>query len=227
MKIFTSTQIHQLDRYTIERENIKSINLMERAAKAVTNTITERWSNITPIVVFAGPGNNGGDALAVARMLATLGYKVNTFLFNISEKLSEDCQANKLQLLNSKAAKDFVEVTTQFDPPELTENTLVIDGLFGIGLNKPLAGGFASLIKYINQSPAKIVSIDIPSGLLAEDNSYSVRANIIHAHLTLTFHQPKLSFLFGDNQTFLGEVKILDIRLNKDFIKTKDARIMI
>lgn len=227
MKIFTSTQIHQLDRYTIERENIKSINLMERAAKAVTNTITERWSNITPIVVFAGPGNNGGDALAVARMLATLGYKVNTFLFNISEKLSEDCQANKLQLLNSKAAKDFVEVTTQFDPPELTENTLVIDGLFGIGLNKPLAGGFASLIKYINQSPAKIVSIDIPSGLLAEDNSYSVRANIIHAHLTLTFHQPKLSFLFGDNQTFLGEVKILDIRLNKDFIKTKDARFSI
>ncbi len=227
MKIFTSSQIHELDRYTIEKENIKSIDLMERAAKAVTHAITERWSSLTPIVVFAGHGNNGGDALAVARMLANEGYKVKTFLFNISDKLSDDCNTNKQRLLESKASKGFVEVTTQFDPPELTEDTLVVDGLFGTGLNKPLAGGFAALIKYINQSLAKVVSIDIPSGLLSEDNSYNVRANIIRANLTLSFHQPKLAFLFSDNQAFLGEVKILDIRLSQEFINKKEANYSI
>lgn len=227
MKIFTSSQIHELDRYTIEKENIKSIDLMERAAKAVTHAITERWSSLTPIVVFAGHGNNGGDALAVARMLANEGYKVKTFLFNISDKLSDDCNTNKQRLLESKASKGFIEVTTQFDPPELTEDTLVVDGLFGTGLNKPLAGGFAALIKYINQSLAKVVSIDIPSGLLSEDNSYNVRANIIRANLTLSFHQPKLAFLFSDNQAFLGEVKVLDIRLSQEFINKKEANYSI
>ena len=202
MKIFTSAQIHELDRYTIEHEPIKSIDLMERAAKAITRAITEEWSTHTPIVVFAGPGNNGGDALAVARLLINEGYKVNTFLFNITNHLSEDCVTNRQRLLDSKHAKDFTEITAKFDPPELTADTLVIDGLFGSGLNKPLAGGFASLVKYINQSPAKIVSIDVPSGLMAEDNTYNVRANIIHATLTLTLHERKLSFLFADAQQF-------------------------
>ena len=95
MKIFTSAQIHELDNYTIEHEPIKSIDLMERAARALTRAITERWAVNVPIVVFAGPGNNGGDALAVARMLTELSYDVMTFLFNISGHLSTDCDINK------------------------------------------------------------------------------------------------------------------------------------
>ena len=224
MKIFTSAQIHELDRYTIEHEPIKSIDLMERAAKAITRAITEEWSTHTPIVVFAGPGNNGGDALAVARLLINEGYKVSTYLFNITNHLSEDCVTNRQRLLDSKHAKDFTEITAKFDPPELTADTLVIDGLFGSGLNKPLAGGFASLVKYINQSPAKIVSIDVPSGLMAEDNTYNVRANIIHATLTLTLHERKLSFLFADAQQFIGRLKVLDIRLNQEFIQKTEAQ---
>lgn len=227
MKIFTSTQIHELDRVTIEKENIKSIDLMERAATALAREIAERWSSLTPIVVFAGPGNNGGDALAIARILAGEGYKVKTFLFNIGNHLSEDCRENKERLIESKAGKDFTEVTSQFDPPELPKDTLVIDGLFGNGLNKPLAGGFASLVKYINQCPAKVVSIDLPSGLIAEDNSFNVSANIIRADLTLTLHLPKLSFLFAESQQFLGEVKILDIRLNEDYIDATPAKYRI
>lgn len=82
MKIFTSAQIHELDKYTIEHEPISSLNLMERAAKALTRAIEEEWSNRTPVVVFAGPGNNGGDALAVARMLSEDGYDVSAYLFN-------------------------------------------------------------------------------------------------------------------------------------------------
>lgn len=190
---------------------------MERAAKAITKAITEKWSTQTPVVVFAGPGNNGGDALAVGRLLAEQDYKVHIFLFNTNGKLSEDCAANKQRILDSRKLKDMItEVIEEFDPPQLTAQTLVIDGLFGSGLTKPLAGGFASLVKYINQSPSFIVSIDLPSGLMTEDNTYNVRANIIKADLTLTLQQKKLAFLFPENQQFIGQLKILDIRLSEE-----------
>lgn len=197
---------------------------MERAAKAITHAITEEWTTHTPVVVFAGPGNNGGDALAVARLLINEGYKVKTYLFNITNHLSDDCVLNRQRLLDGKHAKDLIEVTAKFDPPELTADMLVVDGLFGSGLNKPLAGGFASLVKYINQSPAKVVSIDVPSGLMSEDNTYNVRANIIHAYLTLTLHERKLSFLFGDAQQFIGKLKVLDIRLSPEYIQKTEAQ---
>ena len=226
MKIFTSAQIHELDKYTIDHEPIKSIDLMERAAKAITQAITSEWSSATPMVVFAGPGNNGGDALAVARMLLDAGYNVQTYLFNISGHLSEDCAANRARLTDKKI-KSFIEVTQEFEPPRLEEGMLVIDGLFGSGLNKPLAGGFASLVKYINSSSAKVVSIDVPSGLMTEDNSINVRANIIRADLTLTLGQKKLSFLFSENQQLIGRVKVLDIRLSKEGIDKIDAHYSI
>ena len=227
MKIFTSAQIHELDHYTIEHEPIRSVDLMERAARALTHAIADRWNTGTPVVVFAGPGNNGGDALAVARMLAEKEYKVSVFLFNISGRLSEDCAINKQRIIDCKRIRQFTEVTQQFDPPQLDVDTLVVDGLFGSGLNKPLAGGFASLVKYINQSPAQIVSIDLPSGLMAEDNTFNVLANIIQADLTLTLQQKKLSFMFPENQQFIGELKILDIRLNQEFIRKKQAQYVI
>ena len=223
MKIFTSVQIRELDKYTIENEPIKSIDLMERAAKALTQAIVADWSALQRVVVFAGPGNNGGDALAVARMLIERDYDVTAYLFNISGHLSEDCAANKKRL-QEKRSKSFIEVTQEFEPPQLDESTLVIDGLFGSGLNKPLAGGFASLVKYINASPSKVVSIDMPSGLMTEDNTYNVRANIIHADETLTLQHQKLSFLFPENQQFIGRLRVLDIRLSKEGIEKTDAQ---
>ena len=97
-----------------------------------------------PVVIFAGPGNNGGDALAMARMMSEQNYQVTVYLFNISGQLSPDCAANKQRLQDARRLKNFIEVSMEFDPPVLDSNTLVIDGLFGSGLNKPLAGGFAS-----------------------------------------------------------------------------------
>lgn len=223
MKIFTAAQIHELDNYTIQHEPVKSIDLMERAAKALTGAIMQRWDNRTPVVVFAGPGNNGGDALAVARMLAEQGYNTKVYLFNITGRLSEDCNVNRQRVRENKRIKEFTEVTVQFDPPELDASMLVVDGLFGSGLNKPLAGGFASLVKYINQSPARVVSIDMPSGLMTEDNSYNVRANIIHADVTLTLHCRKLSMFLADCQEFLGEVQVLNIRLSQEYIDKTEA----
>lgn len=223
MKIFTAAQIRELDKYTIAHEPVKSIDLMERAAQKITAAITDQWGRDVPVVVFAGPGNNGGDALAVARMLGEQGYQVQTFLFNISGKLSEDCAFNKQRLVTKKGQPLFTEVTLEFDPPHLDEGMLVVDGLFGSGINKPLSGGFASLVKYINASPATVVSIDTPSGLMTEDNSYNVRANIIRADYTFTLQHKKLSFLFAENQQYIGKLQVLDIGLSKEGIAKTEA----
>lgn len=227
MKIFTAAQIHELDNYTITHEPIKSIDLMERAAKTITRAIMDEWTDRTPMVIFAGPGNNGGDALAVARLLAEENYKVSVYLFNIHNKLSDNCAANKQRLIDSKRVGHFTEVTLNFDPPELTEDMVVIDGLFGSGLNKPLIGGFASLVKYINQCPAKVVSIDIPSGLMCEDNTYNIHSNIIRADLTLTLQQKKLSMMMADCQKYIGRLRVLDIRLSKEYIDKTEANCRI
>ena len=227
MKIFTSAQIHELDKYTIEHEPISSLDLMERAARTLTRAITDTWANSMPVVVFAGPGNNGGDALAVARMMAEQSYQVTVYLFNISGKLSPDCAANKKRLQDCKRIRAFHEVIQEFNPPRLEEGMLIIDGLFGSGINKPLAGGFASLVKYINASAAKVVSLDIPSGLMTEDNNFNIRANIIRATQTLTLQQPKLSFFFPENQHFVGKLRVLDIRLSQEGIDKMEASFAI
>ena len=217
MKILTSSQLKELDKYTIAHELIASIDLMERAAIALTNAIIRRWDKSFKMVVFAGPGNNGGDALAVARMLSQRGYHVEVFLFNTKGKLSEECQTN-LERLKMCGSVYFTEISTQFDPPELTESHVVIDGLFGSGLNKPLSGGFAAVVKYINASKAQVAAIDIPSGLMGEDNTYNIRQNIVHADVTLSIQLPKLSFLFPENEDVVGEWELLDIGLKQSYI---------
>lgn len=217
MKLFTSSQMRELDQYTIEHEPIASIDLMERAADALTEAITLRWDEDTPIVVFAGPGNNGGDALAVTRMLKQRGYDVVAYLFNVNGRLSPDCQAN-LDRLKKKYASAVKEVTKEFDPPRLTGGTLVIDGLFGSGINKPVTGGFAAVVKYINQSEATVVSIDMPSGLMPEANAFNVKANIVVADFTLTLGTKKLCMMMPDNQHYLGDIQVLNIGLSEEYM---------
>ena len=217
MKLLTSTQLKELDKYTIVHEPIASIDLMERAAIALTDAIIRRWDKSFKMVAFAGPGNNGGDALAVARMLSQKGYHVEVYLFNTQGKLSEECQTN-LGRLKTCGSIYFTEISTHFDPPALSEKHIIIDGLFGSGLNKPLNGGFAAVVKYINASKAQVVAIDIPSGLMGEDNTYNIRQNIVHADLTLSIQLPKLSFLFPENEDIVGEWELLDIGLKQSYI---------
>ena len=217
MKILSSSQLKELDKYTIEQEPISSIDLMERASHALSEAIIKRWDASYPIIVFAGPGNNGGDALAVARILSQKQYHIEAYLFNTKGKLSDECQTN-LSRLKTCGSIYFTEISTQFTPPPLTEKHLVIDGLFGTGLNKPLNGGFASLVRYINASKATVVSIDIPSGLMGEDNTYNIRPHIIQSDVTLSIQLPKLSFFFPENEDIVGEWELLDIGLNQSFI---------
>ena len=212
MKILTASQFKQIDAYTIEHEPISSIDLMERAATALADQITARWSASPPVKVFAGPGNNGGDALALARLLSQRGRKVSVWLFNIknSSTLSEDCETNRKRL-SECADVELNEVVTSFSPPQLDTDDLVIDGLFGIGLARPLNGGFAEVVKYINSSNSTVVSIDVPSGLMCEDNSYNVMNHIVKADVTYTFHRPKLAYFFADMYQYVGEWHVLDI----------------
>lgn len=212
MKVLSGNQIKAIDAYTIEHEPISSINLMERAAGAIVDKIVDRWDSTTPVKIFAGPGNNGGDALAIARMLGEKGYKVWACLFNTSGKLSPDCATNRDRLMSSANVKlDVIE--TQFTPPQLLEGDLVIDGLFGTGINKPLNGGFASVVKYINSSQSTVVAIDIPSGLMTDDNTNNVMNHIVRADYTFTFQYPKLAFIFPENEVYTGKWEVLDIGL--------------
>jgi NAD(P)H-hydrate epimerase len=223
MKIATAQQMGELDATTLREEQIPSIDLMERAAAAIAREVISRWDATTPIVVFAGPGNNGGDALAVARLLIQSGYDVETYLINVSDKLSTDCLKNKIRLTELPEVK-FNEINSQFEPPILTKDMVVIDGLFGTGLRNVLSGGFAALVKFINASPAYVVSIDMPSGLMGEDNTANVRAHIVQADLTLTFQLPKLSLLLADTQCFVGELKVMDIGLSPEAIERLETK---
>lgn len=219
MKIFTSQAIQEIDSATCEAQRISSIDLMERAASAVSCELVSRFLPSQRFVVMAGPGNNGGDALAVARMLIEQGYrKVEVFLFNVSGKLSHDCDEERKKLITIDGV-DFTEVTREFSPPFLCEKDVVIDGLFGSGLNQPLMGGFVSVARYINESGAYVVSIDLPSGLFGEWNSHINRRDMVHANLTLAFQMPRLSFFFEENNDVLGEWKLLDIDLDETKIK--------
>ena len=216
MKILTGGQFRELDLYTIEHEPIASIDLMERASRAITDVLLQRYAEQHPrIIVFAGPGGNGGDGLAVARMLTEAGHATEAFLFNVTGHLNPDCATNRDRLLALEGAH-LTEVTSELVFPELRPGDLVIDALFGTGLSKPLSGGFAMVTKRINQSQATVVSIDVPSGLMCEDNTYNDTSSIIRAHETLSIGGPKLAFLFAENQRYVGSFTTLDIGLSRE-----------
>lgn len=216
MKIFTTEGIRRIDEATIESENMTTLDMMERAASAVTYEILSRWRPSQRIVIFAGPGNNGGDALAVARMLLEQGYRPEVYLFNIkSAHLSPCCSTNRDRLLAMLPdAELFTEVIDNFNPPELSETDVVIDGLFGSGLRSPLKGGYTALVQYINNSQAYTVAIDVPSGLFGEWNMGADHRNIIKASLTLAFQFKRLSFFFSENAEFIGECVVLDLDMS-------------
>lgn len=215
MKILTGNQFRELDRYTIEHEPVPSIQLMERAAQALAEEIKKRWGKERRIYVFAGPGNNGGDGLALARLLSQEGYHVDAWVFNVKGTLTTDCQRNLERLRNVKGV-EVTEVKQGFDFPPIQTEDVVIDALFGTGLNSALNGGFAQVVHKINATKAQVVSIDMPSGLMSEDNTYNDRNNIIRATLTLTIQMPKLAFMLGDNEPCVGEWKAVDIGLSAE-----------
>ena len=216
MKILSPDQIRSADAYTIANEPVSSINLMERAATACTAWIREHVPNHSAIRVFCGPGNNGGDGLAIARMLLQSGYKCQVFIPRIAEKYSADFLENERRLQD--AFPDSVnDIKNENDFPLIGTGDIAIDALFGTGLSKPLDGLYARLIEYMNKSRAEIIAIDSPSGLYAD--KFSDLKAIANASHTLTFQSPRLAFMFPENEMFTGEFHVLDIRLDPKFIE--------
>lgn len=224
MKIFSSKNIKHLDAATCKAQGIDSLTLMERAANAIVKEITLRFLPSRRIIVVAGPGDNGGDALAVSRILAEQGYSnIEVYLFNVTGELTQSCEEQKKKLMESTSPVKFTEITTSFTPPQLSQNVVIIDGLFGPGLREPLTGGFASVARLINESGAYVISIDIPSGLAGEWNPDARYRDMVHASLTLTFQFPKLSFFFSEHAEILGEWKVLDIDIDQKAMKATDS----
>lgn len=215
MKIFTNDEIRQIDRYTIENEGVSPMELIERVAEASVAEIAVRWRASKPVVVFAGPGNNGADALAITRLLSEQGYRIHVYLFNIGgNKLTAECSVCR-DMLSGCDGVSLTEVIDTFMMPDLQRNYLIIDGLFGSGLREPLKGGFSYLVQRINEAQATVVSIDIPSGLAGDWNPMLISRDVVHATLTLAVQHPRIAFFISDNAELIGEWKILDIGLSE------------
>lgn len=218
-KMFTSNQIKEIDQYTISNEPIKSIDLMERAADKIFQWIINRYEPACNIKIFVGPGNNGGDGLAVARMLAQNEYSVEVFWVKFTDKCSEDWEINFKRLKDQKLAK--IEVISESDKkPVINKDDLVIDAVFGSGLSRPLKGLPAEIVDHINASAGQTIAVDIPSGLFSEDNSGNNTEHIIKATYTLSLQFPKLAFFFACNENFVGAWDVLPIGLHEEKIKS-------
>lgn len=227
MKILSSDEIRKADAYTIAHEPVRSIDLMERAAKACVGwiTATPALKGVKRVSIFCGLGNNGGDGLAIARLLAAKKFKVEVFIIRHSDKCSEDFLVNEKRLKKIKSVK-IHNITSAVFPSAIfhAPSSIVVDALFGSGLNKPVDGLAAEAIRLINSSGCPVVSIDIPSGLYADKHSVSKDAAIVRAQHTLSFQCPKLAFMFPENGPFVGEVSVLDIGLDEGFIAALSSR---
>ena len=211
MKIFSVAQIKKWDDYTIFNEPISSIDLMERAAAACFIWLQTYYKKTPSFTIFCGTGNNGGDGLAIARMLFLAGNSVKVYILE-GENRSENFTVNLEQIHSILNNIQYIN--------EISESTrvmegVIIDALLGSGLNRLLKGRIAQLVELINQSGNSIISIDIPTGLLADENTTG--DSIIRADHTLSFQSMKLAFVMSENNQFIGQIHLLDIGLHPLF----------
>ncbi len=211
VKILTATQVYELDDYSIKQEKISSLELMERAADAIFNELFHIVHN-GRVLLFCGKGNNGGDGLAIARMLLEVNYDVKVFVVEHSPKVSKDFSANLNQI--DKGRIVFIKTAKQI--PVIKKTDVIVDAIFGSGLSRPVDGISALVINVINKSKAKVYAVDVPSGLFC-DKANNAKDAIVKSTCTFTFHALKLSFLFSANGKYVPEFKVLDIGLNKSY----------
>ncbi|WP_373707415.1 NAD(P)H-hydrate dehydratase [Kaistella sp.] len=213
MKIFSALQIKKWDAFTILNQPISSVQLMENAANSCANWLEENYNVHHPIIIFCGTGNNGGDGFAIARLLYHKGFDINIFA-NPNSNYSENA------LINFQRCKDITGIDIlgfgTLDQYVFKENSIIIDALFGIGLNRIIEGETADVISFLNESKLPKVSIDIPSGLMA-DEIIAENAVIFKADHTLTFQTWKKSMLHPEAGIFCGAIHVLDIALSEEF----------
>ena len=243
MKILPVEKIREADAFTIENEPVDSIDLMERAASKVYDWFMKRCkTKEVSVKIFCGIGNNGGDGLALARMLFFTGIIPQVFIVRFSDKMSRDCEMN-FNRLKEETETPMYDIFSEDDFPLINDEDIVVDAIFGSGLNRNIEGFAAELIKHLNDNNAIRIAIDIPSGLweshqVSESPSHQVEMQslrdtesqsqcqsqsqcpdfIFKADYTLSFQFPKLAFMFPENDAFVGRWEVLDIGLHKEFI---------
>ena len=219
MKIFSSAQIKDWDTYSIREQNITSEALMERAALSCCHWLINNHFTQQPILIFCGKGNNGGDGLAMARILLQTNIRVTIYILELGKAGSDDFQVNLQRLHQAGGNIHFIQAEHFF--PVIEKDQLVIDALFGTGLNKPLDGIALQLVEHLNNAHAPVVSIDMPSGIFCDKSTAGYMA--IHATHTLSFQAIKLAFLMPENNQFVGEFHILDIGLSRQYEDAEPA----
>lgn len=215
MKILPISKIREADQYTIKNEPIASIDLMERAAIQCSMWLSNNFEKSTVLNIFCGKGNNGGDGLAIARIMTDSGFAVKVYIVEHTNNKSQDFEININRLNSTQISVLYINDSTNIQIPD--SNSVIIDALLGSGLNKPTEGIIKDTIQFLNKLPNYKVSIDIPSGLFS-DTRNSPEDTIFQANTTLTFQLPKLSFLFAQNHKYVGNFVILPIGLSDKFI---------
>jgi len=217
MKVLSAEEIRQWDQYTIVHEPISSIDLMERAAASCVNWLNENVPVESRYSIFCGKGNNGGDGLAIARLLAEQNRQLTVYILEFGHKGTSDFQTNLGRLHQYPNVEiSFIQAEENFR--SLFPDEIIIDALFGSGLNRQLEGVTASLVGHLNTSGNKIISIDIPSGMFVDRSS---KGNVIvKADHTLTFQCLKPAFLIAENAEYTGKLHVLDIGLQEAFLRS-------
>lgn len=223
MKILNTQQIQQADAYTIEHKQIASIDLMEQASLAFVDELFEIVPNTRDFCIICGSGNNGGDGLAIARILAKQHYNVTVYCIEGEHAKSKDfiCNYERLQQTVSPIVSISIHSITNRNQMHITENCVIIDALFGTGLHSPIQGIAKDCIVYINSLQNTKISVDIPSGLYC-DKPQADNDTICKVHHTISFQYPKLSFLFAENEQYVGDWSIVPIGVSKEFEATID-----
>jgi len=222
MKIFRSEQIKQIDEFTIRNEPVASVDLMERAAAQLFRWYIRTFDRSRKVVIITGPGNNGGDGLALARQLSVNRFNIEVLNVKFTEKTSPDWNINRERLENETQVP-FRNIEDEGQIPFISIDDIIIDSIFGSGLTRPVEGLAAAVIRTINLAGCTVVSVDIPSGLFGEDNSKNNPENIVRADFTLSFQFPKLSFMFAENARYLGEWTVLPIGLSNTAIRNTQS----
>jgi len=223
MKILPVEKIREADAYTIASEPVASIDLMERAAKKCYKWLKKRIDPERPVKIFCGLGNNGGDGLVIARLMADYHKDISVYILRYSDKCSQDFLVNYERLEETSGVR-LTDIQEGNELPLISENDVVIDAIFGSGLSKPVTGFPARVIRHIDNSRAMIVSIDMPSGLFCDEHTDIKAGAVIQADFTLTFQMPKLAFMFPENDSLAGEWVVLDIGLSDEFIRKTETR---
>lgn len=214
MHIYPAADIKRWDEYTIRHEPITAIDLMERAAKQLSIWIINQYPPPASLVFMCGKGNNGGDGLALARILSAYPYTIT--LYQLAQGAeSESAAINRERLAALSLKINSVQSVSDF--PTLQEEDVVIDALFGSGLNRPLEGIVAQLVLHINRHAQRVVSIDLPSGLLSD--VHVPGAVIMRSTHTLTLHCVKPALLMPESGDHIGHWEVIPIGLHDDFVK--------